>query len=162
MKNKSKQNLNIDKIIDYKFRDKQLLERALTRPAFAHENDITPINHQEALCTLGDAVVKVVVMEQAINYGESKKGNMTLVKEIYENKHVLSVLFNTLELWKFIQWGNSEKIDTIWVGTEGIRTSAECFEALMGAIYLDGKMKKAYEVFFHIFKLSEKKYLGKE
>lgn len=159
---KSKKHLDLEKIINYDFKDKQLLKRALTRPSYANEKNIAKEKHQEALCTLGDAIVKVVVMELAINYGETKKKYMDLVKKIYENKYILAVLFNTLELWKFIDWGKGEKKDNIWEGTNGIRTSAECFEALMGAIYLDGKMKNAYQVFWHVFSLSEKKYLGKK
>jgi ribonuclease-3 len=121
--------------IGYSFRNPAYLQRALTRLAHAKEQGLPADAHMDALAVLGDAVIEVVVIRSLICAGEHDKGIITNRKVNLVNMSVLRRLAESVSLTDHVFWGKGENEQHIW--TSG-RVLAECIEAVMGAVYLDG------------------------
>jgi ribonuclease-3 len=126
--------------IGYTFRDGSLLLRALTRLAYTLEAGLPADAHMDALATLGDAVINVVVVEAVVAEGAHDKGAITNRKMNLVNMTRLRALAEDLDLADYVRWGKGEAAQRVW--TSG-RVLAECLEALIGAVYLDGGMGAA-------------------
>jgi len=125
----------IEDIIGYSFRERAHLERALTRLAYASEQGLGPDANLDALATLGDAVLDVVVIKALMDAGETEKGVISRRKMEMVNMSVLRRLAESIELQKYVHWGRGEITQRVWVSG---RVLAECMEALCGALFLDG------------------------
>ena len=126
----------IEKILGYHFFEPQHLIRALTHPAFAHEQiqKNTVCLDQEAYSTLGDAVIKTGLILFLMEKGLQTKGAITQAKETLEDNPNLVKVGRRLKIRKFILLGRGEK--DLWrSGEEAIL--ADTVEALIGAIFLD-------------------------
>ncbi|MFA7199144.1 MAG: ribonuclease III domain-containing protein [Methanoculleus sp.] len=130
----------IEDRIGYAFRNRALLERAFTRLAYTLEAGLPPETHMDALATLGDAVINVVVVEAVVVGGAHDKGAITNRKMNLVNMTRLRGLAEDLDLADYVRWGKGEAAQRVW--TSG-RVLAECLEALVGAVYLDGGMGAA-------------------
>jgi len=126
--------------IGYVFRDRALLSRALTRLAYTLEAGLPPSAHMDALATLGDAVINVAVVEALVAGGAHDKGAISNRKMNLVNMTRLRELAQDLDLEDYVRWGKGEAAQAVW--TSG-RVLAECLEALVGAVYLDGGMSAA-------------------
>ncbi len=126
--------------IGYIFQDRSLIERALTRLAYTLEMGLPPDAHMDALATLGDAVINVVVVEAVVAGGAHDKGAISNRKMNLVNMTRLRGLAEDLSLEEYVHWGKGEAAQAVW--TSG-RVLAECIEALIGAVYLDGGMAAA-------------------
>ena len=122
------------------FVDEKLLERALTTNGWAneHNKNIPGSNHiqsQEAFCTLGDAVLKLILVDKLITKGTEDSGIITEKKKDAENRKTLSKISRKFNVDKFMKMGTGEKEhDKIYDNDDNL---AETLEALIGAIYLD-------------------------
>jgi ribonuclease-3 len=130
----------IEERIGYTFNDRTLLERALTRLAYALEGGLPADAHMDALATLGDAVINVAVVEAVVAGGAHDKGAISNRKMNLVNMTRLRSLAEDLVLADYVRWGKGEAAQRVW--TSG-RVLAECLEALIGAVYLDGGMSAA-------------------
>ena len=126
--------------IGYTFKNEAYLDHAMTRTAYAREQE-TPMNEtMDSLAVLGDAVLDLVMICEIMAEGEYDKGEITRKKIDAVNMTVVRKIAERLELPSYIQWGKGELRMQIW--TSG-RVSAECFEALVGAAYMDGGVEAA-------------------
>ena len=132
--------VTLQSIIGYQFNDEKLLHRALTRYAWAKEQGLAADAHMDALATLGDAVIELIVLDTLVHAGVTEKGEISKIKMNCVNMSVLRRLAEQLQLHTFVYWGKGELNMQIW--TSG-RVLAECMEALIGAIYLDGNINGA-------------------
>lgn len=130
--------------IGYSFENEDFLVHALTRTAFARENNISLAYTMDYLAVLGDAVIEILTIEDIIASGVTEKGEITRQKIDRVNMSALRRIGEELELPDLVLWGKGEISMHIW--TSG-RVLAECFEALMGAVYMDGGMTAARVVF---------------
>lgn len=135
--------VEVEEKIGYTFSDRSLLERALTRLAYTLEAGLPSQTHMDALATLGDAVINVVVVEAEVAEGAHDKGIISNRKMNLVNMTRLRGLAEDLNLEEYVRWGKGEATQAVW--TSG-RVLAECMEALMGAVYLDGGMLAAAAV----------------
>jgi len=133
----------VEERIGYTFRKPYLLDRALTRLAYTLETGLPPEMHMDALATLGDAVINVVVVDAIVAAGAHDKGAITNRKMNMVNMSKLRALAEEIGLADHVRWGKGEAAQRVW--TSG-RVLAECLEALIGAVYLDGGMEMAAEV----------------
>ena len=133
----------LEEAIGYSFSDPRLLERALTRLAHAKERGLPDGAHMDALATLGDAVIDVVVIQFLVAAGGHDKGIITNRKTNCVNMSVLRGLAERLAVQDYVYWGKGEEAQAVW--TSG-RVLAECMEALIGAVYLDGGIGAAERV----------------
>ena len=130
----------LEEAIGYPFQEPAYLHRALTRLAYAKEQGLPADAHMDALAVLGDAVAEVVVIRSIIDAGEHDKGAITTAKVDLVNMSVLRGLAESISLAGYVRWGKGEQDQHIW--TSG-RVLAECLEAVIGAVFLDGGMDAA-------------------
>ncbi|HIJ07081.1 MAG: RNAse III [Methanomicrobiales archaeon 53_19] len=128
---------SLEEVLGYTFQNPALLIRAMTRSAYAREAGLPGDAHMDALAVLGDAVIELAVIEAIIDVGESEKGAITNLKIQSVNMLRLRNAAEALDLTEYICWGKGERQMEIW--TSG-RVLAECYEALIGALYLDNGM----------------------
>ena len=134
--------------IGYTFKNVDLLLHALTRTAYARENELSMSETMDALAVLGDAVLDLIVIRKLIEEGEFDKGEITRKKIELVNMTVVRRLAEDIGLPEYMRWGKGELRMQIW--TSG-RVSAECFEALMGAAYLDGGVEASAAILDHVW-----------
>lgn len=134
---------DISEVIGYSFTSPALLERAVRRKAYCQENGLPDQFHMDALATLGDAVIELHILTWLVEEGGSDKGEISVQKMDLVNMSILRRAAEKIRLHEFIFWGNGETINHIW--TSG-RVLAECIEALIGAIYLDGGLESSGQV----------------
>ena len=133
----------LEEVIGYTFISRAILERALSRKAYAQEQGFPETAHMDALATLGDAVIELQILTRLVEDGGYDKGDISVRKMDQVNMSILRRAGETIHLHEYIHWGNGEKRMHIW--SSG-RVLAECIEALIGAVYQDGGLYTAGQV----------------
>ena len=132
--------LEIEKIIGYQFNNNTLLFTALTHSSFAHENKgEVPFN--ERLEFLGDSVLQLISGEKM--YRENPKmpeGDMSKHRAALVCEDALASYAKEIRLGDYLNLGRGEERSG---GRERPSILADAFEALIGAIYLDGGLAPA-------------------
>jgi ribonuclease-3 len=127
------------KIIQYRFRNTDLLERALTHRSFGQP-------HNEALEFLGDAVLSAVVSDYLFQtHPDATEGELTLQRSrIVNNKSAIYYVAEAITLGEFVIAGRSfpKSDQRAWRNL-----LANSTEALIGAIYLDGGIDEVSKFF---------------
>lgn len=125
----------------YKFNNKNLLINALTHTSFANEHKSKKIKDNERLEFLGDAVLEMVSSEFLFkNMGDMPEGEMTKLRASLVCEPTLANDARQIGLESFIYLGRGEE------GTGGRKRDSivsDTFEALIGAIFLDGGIDAA-------------------
>jgi len=125
---------SIDAALGYAFADRALLDLALTHTSYAYEQSAGRGN--ERLEFLGDAVLDLVISEILYQvHPEWHEGDLTRTRSGLVNQKSLARQARHLGLGRFIKLGRTE---TRSGGSDKDSILANCFEALVGAIYLDG------------------------
>ena len=120
--------LNLEKKINYKFKDKKLLVKSLTHKSY------DKINNNEKIEFLGDRVLGLIIAKKLLEiYPEEKEGILDKKFASLVNKKTCLQIANNISLEKYILTFNP-KNKKIKVEDKVI---ADCCEALIGAIYLD-------------------------
>ena len=119
---------NLEKKINYKFKDKKLLIKSLTHKSY------DKINNNEKIEFLGDRVLGLIIAKKLLEiYPEEKEGILDKKFASLVNKKTCLQIANDMSLEKYILTFNP-KNRKIKVEDKVI---ADCCEALIGAIYLD-------------------------
>ncbi len=124
-----------------RFRDRSILEQALTHRSFLGCNGGDPARSNERLEFLGDAVLELVVIEHL--YGDfpiDREGELTKKKSLLVSKGVLAHRAEQMGLGDFILLSESERDSG---GRERASILADGFEAVVGAIYMDRGLNEA-------------------
>ena len=130
----------LEKNIGYVFKDKELLNRALTHTSYAYENDL---QSNEKLEFLGDSILEFVSSEYMYNtYPNLKEGEMTKVRATVVCEDSLYKVAKSNNFSDFLNLGKSEKV-TCKEGRPAIL--ADSVEAVIAAMYLDGGLEPAKE-----------------
>ena len=126
---------DVEKCIHYRFRQVKLLETALTHSSFANEAG-DQREHNERLEFLGEAVLELCVTQRLFErFPEAREGELTRLRARLVSKPTLGELAAELELDRFLLLGKGEESQG---GRERRSVLSNTFEALLGAIYLDG------------------------
>lgn len=126
---------NVEQRLGYQFKSATLLERALTHKSYANELK-TATEHNEKLEFLGDAVLDLVVGELLFeNFPLDTEGGLSKKRASIVNEEVLSELAIEMGLNQVLLLGKGE---TLTGGATKPRLVASAFEAVVGALYLDG------------------------
>ena len=129
--------------IGYQFKQEDLLRQALTHSSYAHEKKMKDLMDNERLEFLGDAVLEVVSSEFLFkNHPEMNEGQMTKLRASLVCEQSLATCARALELGKFLLLGNGEDLTG---GRERDSILSDAWEALIGAMYLDGGFTSAKE-----------------
>jgi ribonuclease-3 len=143
--------MTIEKNLGYSFSDKNFLNRALTRKAYALEQKQRNqgCEDQEIFSTLGDAVLKAVLADLLIKSGCKTRDEITSKKKELERKESLARISQGLGIGHFIKLGAGEKKQK---ANEEPSVLAETLEALIGEIYLDEGYDASKDVITKWFK----------
>jgi ribonuclease III len=128
----------LQKIIRVKFKNKNLLHRALTHRSYVNESSGN-IKDNERLEYLGDSVLGLVVNEYLFRqFEEYREGELAKIKSAVVSEVTLSKLARGIGLGQFIFMGKGEEHSG---GRERSSILANTVEAIIGAIYLDTGLK---------------------
>lgn len=134
--------------LGYTFRDPGLLRLALTHPSVAHEQGL-PIQTNQRLEFLGDAVLQLALTRELYEkfpaFGE---GPLTKARAKLVNRRSLAERARQLGLGRHLIISRGEEISG---GRERLGALADTFEALLGAIFLDGGFETAREFILRQF-----------
>lgn len=123
--------------LGYSFKDKSLLELALTHSSFANENKLKKNN--ERFEFLGDSVLGFVTAEYLFTEFKNRpEGEMTKLRAAVVCEKSLFKFAEQIDLGKYILLGRGED------GTGGRNRPSvvsDAFEAIIAAIYIDGGME---------------------
>jgi len=135
---------DLEKRLRYAFRDRGLLDRALTHSSFAYEKQGLAARDNELLEFLGDAVVGLAASEYFYQaYPERTEGELTKLKSSAANTQALALLAKKVGLDKALRLGRGEERSG---GRKKSSILAGAFEALAGAVFLDGGFDAARAV----------------
>ncbi|MFA6050105.1 MAG: ribonuclease III [Candidatus Paceibacterota bacterium] len=122
--------------IGLKFNDEGLLKQAFTHRSYLNENKNTGLEHNERLEFLGDAVLELVVTDYLFaKYPKKPEGELTALRSALVNSVMLATLGTELDFNTYLLLSRGEAKDT---GRARQYILANTFEAVVGAIYLDG------------------------
>lgn len=129
----------LEKVFGIKIKDKTLFERALTHQSYAQENNGSPLDTYERLEFLGDAVLKVLSSEILYEmFPDFPEGKLSKIRSIVVSDATLAKIFKTHKLEDLLRFSKHDKKQ----GLANNDTICACaFEALLGAYYLEGKLK---------------------
>ncbi|MBI96271.1 ribonuclease III [bacterium] len=130
--------------LNYQFEDTSILETALTHKSFANENQ--NIQSNERLEFLGDAVLELVVTKFLFEkFPDRQEGYLTSLRSaLVRGKNIAKVL-ETLEVLEYIKLSFGEQRSN---GSQKSYIQANVYEAIVGAIYMDGGYEKASKFIF--------------
>lgn len=127
--------------IGYQFKNKDLLQQALVHRSYLNEHKQFALDHNERLEFLGDAVLELVVTDFLYKeYEDLPEGELTNLRAAVVKGETLAQVSQELGVEEFILLSRGEQH-----GNEKARQyiMANAFEALIGALYLDGGYKAA-------------------
>jgi ribonuclease-3 len=131
----------LQQAIDYRFRDRGLLEHAMTHTSRANEDVSGGVTDNESLEFLGDAVLGFVIADMLFReFPEFNEGQKSKVKASLVSTATLARQAERLVLGDHLLLGRGEE------KTGGRRKQAllaDGYEALIAAVYLDGGMEQA-------------------
>jgi ribonuclease-3 len=137
----------LEEILAYEFEDRSLLERAITHRSWAHEQ-VAPGSeeqarslHNEAFEFVGDSVLGLVVANHLfLSYQNITEGELSRMKHRLVSSSTLSKASKGLRLGDFLRLGVGEEKTG---GRSKRALLADAFEAVLGAIFLDGGLQPA-------------------
>ena len=130
--------LQLEKELGYEFKDKKILETALTHTSYAYEKKVVS---NEKLEFLGDSILEFVSSEYIYrNYPNLKEGEMTKVRATVVCEESLYEVAKRLNFSDFLRLGKSERISKSEVRPA---IMADSVEAVIAAIFIDGGLEPA-------------------
>lgn len=142
----------IEKRILYVFTNKNFIKCALTHSSYVNELKINKWENYQRLEFLGDAVLELVSSE-FLYEGNSvmSEGKMSKVRASMVCEPALAFCAKKIKLGELILLGKGEEAGG---GRERNSILSDVFEAIIGAIYLDGGLEEARK-FIHKFVLDD-------
>lgn len=137
--------MTFEETIGYTFRDKRLLNRALTHSSYANESK-EKMECNERMEFLGDAVLSVAVSDHIFNRYHLDEGDLTKIRAALVCEKSLFKFAQQIDLGQQLLLGKGEE-------QMGGRTRpsivSDAFEAVIAAIYLDGGITPAAKFVLH-------------
>ena len=141
-----------EKRIGYEFTNRHLLENALTHSSFANERHCNYERNNERLEFLGDAVLELVSSDFIFHeHSNDMEGDMTKLRASLVCERSLADSAREIQIGQYIRLGKGEFSTG---GSERDSILSDAFEAVIGAIYLDGGIEPAGDFIKH-FVLSD-------
>ena len=125
--------------LQYRFKHLELLGEALSHRSYTQTAHNAPFQSYERLEFLGDSVLGMVVAEALFKkFREKGEGDLTKTKANLVNVHTLSKISREISLNKYVRLSDEEEKAG---GRERNSIIADCLEAVIGAIFLDGGIR---------------------
>lgn len=129
-----------EKKIGVKFGNSELLKQVFVHRSYLNENPSFNLDHNERLEFLGDAVLELIVTEYLYLNFPNPEGDLTNWRSSLVKGEMLSNIAQKLEIEDYLFLSKGESQST---GKARQIILANCFEALIGAIYLDKNYQTA-------------------
>jgi len=137
---------DLQKNINVKFKDLDILKQAVTHRSYINEHQddaASKLGHNERLEFLGDAVLELVVTEYLYLKYSNPEGELTNWRASLVNSKMLATIAREIGLNDYLYLSKGESQDKESKARSYILANA--MEAVIGAIYIDKGMKKAKE-----------------
>ncbi len=133
-------------VIGYTFKKIELLEQAFVHRSYVNENPKLRFGHNERLEFLGDAVLELVATNFLYaKYPDKDEGDLTAYRAALVNAVLMGDIARDIGMNEYLMLSKGESRDT---GRARNIILADTFEAVIGAVYLDGGYEPAKE-FIH-------------
>ena len=131
----------LEKKLGYRFTRPELLQRALTHRSYVHTPENEGMRANERLEFLGDSVLGMVTSRFLFeNFPEKSEGDLTKLKSTLVSEANLSRIAKSISLGKFLNLSEDEEKSG---GRERSSIISDAYEALIGAVFLDGGLAPA-------------------
>jgi len=131
----------LERRIGYRFRDRGLLEHALTHRSRVHEDASGGVFDNESMEFLGDSVLGFVIADMLFReFPQHNEGQKSKLKASLVSSASLARFGAQLDLGEFLILGRGEEKTG---GRFKQAIIADCYEALIAAVYLDGGIEAA-------------------
>lgn len=128
-------------IIKYKFKKINIINEALIHSSYSNECRNKYNYNNERLEFLGDSVLSIVVSEYIyLKYNNLPEGELTKIRANVVCEPSLAHQAKSINLGKYLLLGKGEEVTG---GRDRISILADTFEAIIGALYLDGGIEIA-------------------
>jgi ribonuclease III len=149
----------LEGIIEYGFKDRQLLAQAITHSSFVNDRKTLEKSENEKLEYLGDAILNSVVSILLFKkYTDKDEGFLSNARSCLVKRDMLTEVARTIRLDVYMAYGNGKT----HLPSDS-KVLSNMLEALIGAVYLDGGFRIASRVvknlfgpYFHEERLKEK------
>ena len=130
----------IEEIIGYKFKTSKLLQKAFTHSSFSNEHRV---ESNERLEFLGDAVIEFIITERLFFEFKGKEGDLSKIRALIVSEKPLAATIDRMGLEKYLIKGVGESKN----GVSSNAVKCDLFEAIAGAIFVDGGIDAAKKFF---------------
>lgn len=131
----------LEERLGYQFKNRVLLENALTHSSYANEHRESGMSSNERLEFLGDSVLGMVVADHLYReHPQMPEGELTRTRAALVCEGSLFEVARALELGKYLRLGRGEDAGG---GRERPSILADATEAVLAAVYLDGGIAQA-------------------
>jgi len=138
----------LEKIVQYRFTDLRLLQKALVHSSFAFEQAQAGKNN-ETLEFIGDAVLDLVIGHILFKkYPEMREGELTRLRAALVNETHLAAMARQIELGRFLFLGKGEDASQ---GRNKSSILSCAFEAVIGAVFEDAGYETANSLVTRLF-----------
>ena len=126
----------LEEKIGYSFRDRSLLENALTHSSYANEHRAAGVPSNERLEFLGDSILGLVVADHLYRTRpDLPEGDLTRIRAALVCEGSLVQVAQALDLGSYLKLGKGEDHGG---GRARPSIQADAVEAMLAAVYLDG------------------------
>jgi len=133
---------DIEKEIGYVFKNKELLQEAITHKSYKKEKN------NERLEFLGDAVLDLIVGEYLFfHLLDAREGELSKIRASLVNEEGFAKMAKAIKLQNFILLSRAEENNK---GREKPSILSSAFEAVMGAVYLDSNIDEVKKITNHL------------
>ena len=140
---------DLQRVLEYQFREPVVLYQALIHRSFAHENPQFQQSDNETLEFLGDAVLGLAVSHLLLErFPHLNEGDLSRLRSSIVNERELAKLALSLNLGDHLMLGKGEELTG---GRQKPSLLADTLEAVLAAVYLDGGLETAIGVVRRLF-----------
>lgn len=138
----------LEKVINYQFKNRNILKIALTHSSYANEMRDKKTKYNERLEFLGDSVLGIIISEHVYNsHPEFKEGELTKMRSKIVCESTLAEVASEIELGEYMLFGKGEAATG---GRNRRSILADAMEALIAAVYLDGGFDVVKPIVFQL------------
>ncbi len=134
---------SLERILNYRFRDRGLLFNAICHSSFVHERGLPVQFSNERLEFLGDSVIELAVSNFLYSeYPQFSEGDLTKIRAPLVSRRSLAAIASSFGMGDYVLLGKGELLSG---GRRKRSILAGAFEALIGALFLDAGFETAKE-----------------
>jgi len=134
----------LQKVLGYRFSSPVLLRQSLTHKSSVVAEDTKGLLSNERLEFLGDAVLNCLSTEYLyLTHPDKSEGQLSKIKSLVVSRAILGDVAQRIDLGKYMIFGTSEEKSG---GRDRVSLMSNAFEAVLGAVYLDGGLEETRKV----------------